>query len=1219
LLKIKIILFCILLHYSNEGFSQNFEWLKTYGAKPSGTTIVRGIKSYDNGSSTLLVVDDSPKSDTTTFGKFSFINESNYRACYLVKLDSEGATTQAVFAGRFEAHSMCGDSAGSTYLTGFIYDTAIINKDTFLSKNGTTIFAKFDNNLNPIWAYQTGNNNYMPYLTPQSNSKIIYSGDRIYFVSMSKRSTQIGKKSYSFKGERTYLYGELNSTNGEIIWSNYFYDSTQNSFQLTDIINFNNSLYITGDFSEQVIQFKVIIEKDTLLSPCGFIIKTDLNGNYQSLFQLSNEISLGINCITHDGSNLYFGGYFQDSLNWNNTMIAPEYKTGGPYNRGDKKEIFVASISPNLKHRWFFHPKIVNKNDKLINYITNACSSNGFLYFGGGFASELLFDTKTLYSSGKNSALTPFLFKMDNLGNPLWATSGSKVSSGNVLSINAIGKKSVFIGGSFNGYLQMGIFIDSSLLQTNAFITKITDYDITRGQIKSGPYCAGDTIWVPYTHIGTFDTSNVFIAELSDEFGNFDGGHRELGRLKTNQDSTIAGLLPLFQVSSSLQYRIRVRSTAPAIQSYFLLDTLRLLIYSRDKADPGPALSICYRDTVQLSTFGGTRWTWSPQYLMDDSTLRQPLVWPERDTVYQIIISDSSGCGAPDTAYKTVYVKQRPVLVGDTLYNKCQGKNIRLKLYTRNTDSSGYAIVWYIGNRPFFFNDSLLYVQDASAVYKAVLTDFCSPAKDSMQIKVNYLGPLKLLPLKDTVVCANAALTLFAKGTGGQTADYQFSWYNKQRTFVGSGFPTVNITAADTFKVILRDGCSAFSDSALWVVALADKINNQKDMALPKDTVFCSAFSLGLKIKNTHADDAISWVDLNTSAALGTTDSITVFKPGSIEATVKNSCGITKDTIVIKQLVAPQLKLDSLYDACENINLVLTIGNKQNEEKLLWSTADTTATITITKAGNYWAKAANYCGKDSAGFKVVLYPKPQCDFVANDVCEGERFVFNNLTKGGKTFEWRFGDGTISSDSAPAYQYKITRTSRTYFVTLMARASANCSDSISQPLNVNATADAGFSFSSQGNKVFFTPKTTDANNSYQWHFGDGDSSTQINPTHQYKADSGLYNVCLTITNSANCKSQVCEQVRYSVGIENLNTLGFSIYPNPTNGIVNLQFEQNQGPILVEVYNSLGEKVLTKKQSQGTNCELDLSGMSEGVYWVRVESDFGVGYKKVVRIE
>jgi hypothetical protein len=104
-----------------------------------------------------------------------------------------------------------------------------------------------------------------------------------------------------------------------------------------------------------------------------------------------------------------------------------------------------------------------------------------------------------------------------------------------------------------------------------------------------------------------------------------------------------------------------------------------------------------------------------------------------------------------------------------------------------------------------------------------------------------------------------------------------------------------------------------------------------------------------------------------------------------------------------------------------------------------------------------------------------------------------------------------------------------------------------------------------------------------------------------------------------TNSANCKSQVCEQVRYSVGIENLNTLGFSIYPNPTNGIVNLQFEQNQGLILVEVYNSLGEKILTKKQLQGTNCELDLSGMSEGVYWMRVETDFGVGYKKVVRIE
>jgi PKD repeat protein len=141
-------------------------------------------------------------------------------------------------------------------------------------------------------------------------------------------------------------------------------------------------------------------------------------------------------------------------------------------------------------------------------------------------------------------------------------------------------------------------------------------------------------------------------------------------------------------------------------------------------------------------------------------------------------------------------------------------------------------------------------------------------------------------------------------------------------------------------------------------------------------------------------------------------------KTGLLEASVTNSCGTTKDTIVIKQLATPKIKLDTLYDACENISLKLDISNPKNEENYLWSTAETTPGITTTKAGDYWANAVNYCGEDSVNFKVVLYPKPIPNFTVADVCEGEPVNFQNKTTGGKVFEWRFGDGTISSDSAP---------------------------------------------------------------------------------------------------------------------------------------------------------------------------------------------------------
>src|SRR5690606_34188733 len=134
-----------------------------------------------------------------------------------------------------------------------------------------------------------------------------------------------------------------------------------------------------------------------------------------------------------------------------------------------------------------------------------------------------------------------------------------------------------------------------------------------------GPYCAGDTFYIPYTTQGVFSDTNTFIAELSDENGEFIGRERTLVSLKTNKDSLITGVLPLFQVASSELYRIRIRSTAPQAQSFYKLDTLNLLIYSRDKADPGPAETICKGDTIEIQTFGGTKWTWSPAYNMRDS------------------------------------------------------------------------------------------------------------------------------------------------------------------------------------------------------------------------------------------------------------------------------------------------------------------------------------------------------------------------------------------------------------------------------------------------------------------------------------------------------------------------------------------------------------------------------------------------------------------------
>src|SRR5690606_28464985 len=123
---------------------------------------------------------------------------------------------------------------------------------------------------------------------------------------------------------------------------------------------------------------------------------------------------------------------------------------------------------------------------------------------------------------------------------------------------------------------------------------------------------------------------------------------------------------------------------------------LNLLIYSRDKADPGPAETICKGDTIEIQTFGGTKWTWSPAYNMRDSSLRKTAIWPDTSFTYEIIIADSSGCGAPDTAYKIIQVRNPPrVKINelDTAY--CLGANFSLSADFENGDSSAYNWTWW--------------------------------------------------------------------------------------------------------------------------------------------------------------------------------------------------------------------------------------------------------------------------------------------------------------------------------------------------------------------------------------------------------------------------------------------------------------------------------------------------------------------------------------------
>ena len=137
------------------------------------------------------------------------------------------------------------------------------------------------------------------------------------------------------------------------------------------------------------------------------------------------------------------------------------------------------------------------------------------------------------------------------------------------------------------------------------------------------------------------------------------------------------------------------------------------------------------------------------------------------------------------------------------------------------------------------------------------------------------------------------------------------------------------------------------------------------------------------------------------------------------------------------------------------------------------------------------------------------------------VCAGKPLIIPNISQPAPSGAlWDFGDGTVSDNLSPT---KIYANSGNYTIKLVSDFGA-CKDSVSKPVQVLARPQAKFSAKDTGAckpplLTSFTQQSLGAV-SYKWFFGDGDSSTQADPTHNYTG-FGTFDVMLVATNAAGC--------------------------------------------------------------------------------------------------
>lgn len=157
---------------------------------------------------------------------------------------------------------------------------------------------------------------------------------------------------------------------------------------------------------------------------------------------------------------------------------------------------------------------------------------------------------------------------------------------------------------------------------------------------------------------------------------------------------------------------------------------------------------------------------------------------------------------------------------------------------------------------------------------------------------------------------------------------------------------------------------------------------------------------------------------------------------------------------------------------------------------------------------------------------VLVYENPTAGFTFNEACEGDATDFwdvSTLTVGTITsYSWDFGDGNTSSIQNPTNAYS---TLGVYDVQLTLTTTDGCSGSITQQVGMYPLPEADFSFADAclDTDFQFTDESTvltGSVDSWNWDFGDGNTSTVQDPTNLYASD-GTFQVTLTATTDHNC--------------------------------------------------------------------------------------------------
>ena len=658
---------------------------------------------------------------------------------------------------------------------------------------------------------------------------------------------------------------------------------------------------------------------------------------------------------------------------------------------------------------------------------------------------------------------------------------------------------------------------DGSQFSTQQVITVIEtgDYEVTVTRTKAGASCSSTDLIHVDIELPLAVSLPAQLIKCEGDLLTLDAGVVAQNYAWTNLNSgAVVGTAKTLAVTISGTYKVQVTNAActAATTTEVIFSPLPTVSFGT------PSLTFCTGEVITLTDYSFTSVgsLASNEWDLGDNTTvtNQPQVLKSYGTAgeYEIILKATTLAGCSNTYNQTLSIKASPVADFNVMV-ACEQETLIIQ---NNSSPVDVTFAWHFDDDT---ESNLVipvksFAEDGQHTISLAVTSNTNGCVASLSKNVT-VNPLPDVDFGGQINTCGGSILLDGFNPGST-----YNWFDPLNGNLPLSTSQQYLVSSDGsigLEVINSFGCNK---TDIATVAL----NTSIVVDLGSDR---SACDLEILDAGYFPGGQYVWSDATTARTLGANSSGIY----SVNVTDQNGC-VGTSSVVLQVNQTPVLRLGGDQVACDGSLLLLDAGTGSGYT-YLWSTGSTASSIAVNNSGNYGVTVSNAQCNISQSVAVTVQPSPIADFAGQNVCSGNSVSFSNASQsagGALTYLWNLGDGTFSSQTNTS---KIYNSSGSYSVSLKARSDKGCENEITKSITIYAVPVAAFSVQSGctgteliiGNNTSYTGSSA---LSYQWDFGNAQSSSAAVPNYAYSTP-GVYFANLVVSSAEGCSDNYLQEV------------------------------------------------------------------------------------------